>query len=216
LDHFQELVLSTALPINADFESGFGKDAPSVAESVRLAVDTGVAGLSIEDNAGDALYERDLAVARVRAAREAIDASGVPVLLTARCEAWLVRDPDAKRTVFDRLPAYVEAGADCLYAPGVTDIAVIERIVKLVAPKPINVLVSRPGLTVKALADAGVRRISVGSSLSRVAWTAFARAAKRIAEQGAFDGFDGLLSHAELNDTFTRTAYRRTPPDRTE
>ncbi|HVE84636.1 MAG TPA: isocitrate lyase/phosphoenolpyruvate mutase family protein, partial [Myxococcales bacterium] len=170
---------------------------------------TGAAGLSIEDATGNAaapLYERSMAIERVRAARRAIDASGTGAVLTARCEAWLVGDPQPARTALDRLVAFADAGADCLYAPGVRDPAIIAEIVRAVAPRPVNVLVSSPapGLTLDRLADLGVRRISVGSALARVAWGAFIRAARSILETGTFDELGDAASFAELNQIFTR------------
>lgn len=206
LGHIREIAAATPLPVNADFQSGYADEPEGVAESVKLCVATGVAGLSIEDSTSDGahLYEDRLAVERVRAARAAIDATGVPVILTARCEAWLIGHPDARRIALDRLVAFAEAGADCLYAPGVRDLQRIEEIVKAVAPKPVNVLVSAPGpdLTLARLADLGVRRISVGSSLARVAWGAFMRAARDIHETGTFDAFADAAPFAELDGLF--------------
>ncbi len=207
LAHIREIVAATPLPVNADFQSGFAGELEELAANVTACVRTGVAGLSIEDATGDGaapLYDRATAIARVRAARAAIDASGVPVVLTARCEAWLVRDPDAATTAIDRLVAFAEAGADCLYAPGVRDPDMIAAIVKAVAPKPVNVLVSSPGpgLTVPRLAEIGVRRISVGSALARVAWGAFLRAARSLAEADTFEGLAGAAPMAELNRLF--------------
>jgi 2-methylisocitrate lyase-like PEP mutase family enzyme len=207
LAHVAEVVAATPLPVNADFQNGYADDPDAVARNVARCVATGVAGLSIEDATGDParpLYERALAVDRVRAARAAIDATGVPVVLTARCEAWLARDPDAARTALDRLAAFADAGADCLYAPGVRDLETIARIVTSVAPKPVNVLVSAAGtgLTLHALAERGVRRISVGSALCRVAWGAFMRAARSIAATGSFEELAAAASFAELNELF--------------
>src|SRR6059058_621221 len=145
LAHIREIVAVTALAVNADFMAGYADEPEGVADNMRLCLATGVAGLSIEDNTGRTdppLYEKKLASDRIRAARSAIDASGSGVLLTGRCEAWLVNDPDPFRTVLDRLAAYAEAGADCLYAPGVSNTDEISQIVKIVAPKPVNVLVS--------------------------------------------------------------------------
>jgi 2-methylisocitrate lyase-like PEP mutase family enzyme len=208
LAHVREVVTATSLPVNADFQAGYGRDADEVGANVALCVATGVAGLSIEDASGDRavpLYERGAAVARVRAARTAIDASGTGVLLTARCEAWLVGDAEPLATALDRLVAYADAGADCLYAPGVRDAEQIATLVRAVAPRPVNVLMSGPvaGLTVARLADLGVRRVSVGSGLSRVAWGAFMRAARELAEQGTFDAFAGATPFAELDGFFT-------------
>jgi 2-methylisocitrate lyase-like PEP mutase family enzyme len=208
LAHIREIAAATPLPVNADFQSGYADAPEGVAESVALCVATGVAGLSIEDATGDStapLYDEELAIDRVRAARAAIDISGVPVVLTARCEAWLIGHPDAARVALRRLVAFAAAGADCLYAPGVKDLDEIAKIVKAVAPKPVNVLVSAPSgdLTLSRLADLGVRRISVGSALARVAWGAFMKAARGMAE-GSFDGLAGAAPFAELNGLFGR------------
>ena len=205
LSHVREIVVATPLPVSADFQNGYANDPEAVATNVTRCVHTGVAGLSIEDSTGDRqapLYERGLAVERIRAAREAIDAVGIPVVLTARCEAWLVGQPDPARTALDRLVAFAGAGADCLYAPGVRDKGTIQAIVKAVAPKPVNVLMSAPGFSVSELADLGVRRISVGSALARVAWGAFMRAARTISETGSFDALADAAPYGELNDLF--------------
>ena len=205
LEHIRDVVSATTLPVNADFQTGYADEPEDVARNVALCIATGVAGLSIEDATGNSeapLYEDLLAVDRITAARAAIDSSGIPVVLTARCEAWLVGHPDAFRVAVDRLVAYAGAGADCLYAPGVRDPEEIAAIVKAVSPKPINVLVFAPGLTVSQLADLGVRRISVGSALARVAWGAFVRAAQSIAETGTFEAFDDAISFGELNGLF--------------
>jgi 2-methylisocitrate lyase-like PEP mutase family enzyme len=208
LGHIQELVSATPLPVNADFQSGYGDDPETVAANVTLCVHTGVAGLSIEDATGDVnvpLYDRALSIKRIAAARAAIDATGIPVVLTARCEAWLVGDSNPARTALDRLVAFAEAGADCLYAPGVRDPQVISDIVKAVAPKPVNVLISSPvpDLSLARLAELGVRRVSVGSALARVAWAGFIRAARSLAETGSFDGLSGAAPFGELNELFT-------------
>ena len=208
LDHVRELVEATPLPVNADFQNGYADEPEGVVENVALCVATGVAGLSIEDNSGnqaEPLYEFGLAVDRIKAARDAIDASGVPVVLTARCEAWLVGHPDPLRVSLERLVAYSDAGADCLYAPRVEKLDAIAAIVKAVAPKPVNVLVTRPSqeLTVSRLADLGVRRISVGSTLARVAWGAFIRSARSIRDTGSFDSFADAAPFKELDDIFT-------------
>src|SRR6266699_1036937 len=171
LAHIREIVNATALPVNADFHAGYADEPENVAANVRLCVQTGVAGLSIEDSTGRSdypLYEKKLAIERIRATRTAIDASKTGVVLTGRCEAWLVGDPDPLHTALDRLAAYAEAGADCLYAPGVSDPNEIAQIVKTVAPKPVNVLVSgfNLQLSLSQLADLGVRRISINSCLS--------------------------------------------------
>jgi 2-methylisocitrate lyase-like PEP mutase family enzyme len=207
LAHIQGIVEATALPVNADFQAGYADEPEDVAANVRLCVATGVAGLSIEDNTGrtDApLYEKKLAVERIRAARAAIDASETGVVLTGRCEAWLVRDPNPLQTALDRLATYAEAGADCLYAPGVSKPNEIAEIVKTVAPKPVNVLVSgfNHQLSFSQLADLGVRRISVGSGLALAAWGAFLRAAKDIKTNGTFHLLANGATSADLNELF--------------
>jgi 2-methylisocitrate lyase-like PEP mutase family enzyme len=207
LAHISDLVEATPLPVNADFQNGYADEPEAVAESVALCVASGVAGLSIEDATGNSdapLYEFGLAVERIRAARSAIDEAGIPVVLTARCESWLVGSPNPERVALERLVAFAEAGADCLYAPGVRTSDDITAIVKAVAPRPVNVLVSTPNcdISVSQLADLGVRRVSVGAALARVAWGAFIRSARRIAEAGLFDDFAEAASFAELNDLF--------------
>jgi len=207
LAHIREIVEATTLPVNADFLSGYADEPEGIAANVRLCVGTGVAGLSIEDNTGrtDApLYEKKLAIDRIRAARSAIEASGDGVVLTGRCEAWLVNHPEAFRTVLDRLAAYAEAGADCLYAPGVSKPDEITQIVKAVAPKPVNVLVSgfNHQLSLSQLADLGVRRISVGSGLALAAWGTFLRAAKDIKTNGTFNLLANGAAFADLNELF--------------
>jgi 2-methylisocitrate lyase-like PEP mutase family enzyme len=202
LAHIAEIVAATDLPVNADFEGGYAHEPEGVAESVRLCVETGVAGLSIEDATGDKakpLYDLDLAVARMKAARAAIDRAGGDVLLTGRAECFLVGRPDLDETV-RRLQAYSAAGADCLYAPGIRTPELIAAVVKAAAPKPVNVLMPGAlGLTVADLAALGVRRISVGGTLARVAWGAFIRTAKTIASEGRFDAFKDAVPHAEIN-----------------
>jgi 2-methylisocitrate lyase-like PEP mutase family enzyme len=210
LAHLRELVAATPLPVNADFQSGYAGDAEGVARNVTRCVETGVAGLSIEDASGDPaapLYERAVALERLRAARRAIDATGIPVVLTARCEAWLVGDAEPARTAIDRLVAFADAGADCLFAPGVRDPEIIATLVRAVAPKPVNLLVSSPiaGLSLARAAELGVRRISVGSALSRVAWAAFMRAARALAA-GSFDGLTDAATFGELDALFTRSS----------
>ncbi len=209
LSHIREIVEATPLPVNADFLNGFADQPEDVAANVKLCVATGVAGLSIEDNSGRAeapLYEKSLAFERIQATRAAIDASGVPVVLTARCETWLVEDRDSLGTALDRLVAYAEAGADCLYAPGVKAPEEISAIVKAVDPKPVNVLVAgfNHELSLAQLADLGVRRISVGSGLAAVAWGAFVRAAKAIATTGSFDSLADAIPFAEINGLFSK------------
>src|SRR3984957_7051715 len=205
LAHLHDMVAATDLPVNADFESGFARDAARVAESVRLAVETGVAGLSIEDSTGDAaepLYDPGVAVERVRAARRAIDQAGGDTLLVGRAECFLVGRPDLAETTA-RLKAYASAGADCLYAPGLRTPDEIRAVVEAVAPKPLNVLLWSPGdQTMQGFMELGVRRVSVGGALARAAWGGFIRAAKLIAEQGRFDGLAGAASGGELNSLF--------------
>jgi 2-methylisocitrate lyase-like PEP mutase family enzyme len=207
LDHLTDLVEATDLPINADFEHGFAPDAAGVAESVRLAVESGVAGLSIEDSTGEEsqpLFEIDTAVDRIRAARKAIDKAGGDALLVGRAECFLHGRPDIEHTV-QRLKAYANAGADCLYAPGIRTPDHIRAVVAGVAPKPVNLLMGWAGdLTVQQIAALGVRRISVGGALARAAWGGFRRAAKLIIEEGKFDGFAGGASGKELDEFFGR------------
>jgi 2-methylisocitrate lyase-like PEP mutase family enzyme len=207
LAHIREIVEATSLSVNADFLAGYADEPEGVATNVRLCVATGVAGLSIEDNTGRTdtpLYERKLAVERVRAARSAIDSLGSGVVLTGRCEAWLVHDPDPFHTALGRLAAYAEAGADCLYAPGVHKPDEIARIVKTVAPKPVNLLVSgfNHQLSLSQLADLGVRRISVGSGLALAAWGMFLRAAEDIKTNGTFDLLAKGAASSDLNKLF--------------
>jgi 2-methylisocitrate lyase-like PEP mutase family enzyme len=203
--HLQEMVAATDVPVNADFESGFATDAAGVADSVRRAVDAGVAGLSIEDSTGDAaqpLYELDAAVERIRAARRAIDEKGGDALLVGRAECFLVGRPDLDETIA-RLQAYSTAGADCLYAPGLRTREQFTAVVTALAPKPVNALIGWPSeLTVADIAALGVRRISVGGALARTAWGGFMRAAKLLAEQGSFAGFKDAAPGAELNALF--------------
>ena len=207
LAHIREIVKATSLPVNADFHAGYADGPEGVTANVRLCVETGVAGLSIEDSTGRSdrpLYEKKLAIERIRAARSAIDASKSGVVLTGRCEAWLVGDPDPLHIVLDRLTAYAEAGADCLYAPGVIDPNEIRQIVNAVAPKPINVLVSgfNHHLTLAGLADLGVRRISIGSGFALAAWGAFLRAAQDIKKNGTFNLLADNAPSVELNELF--------------
>jgi len=205
LAHLREMVDATDLPINADFEGGFAADAAGVAESVRLAVETGVAGLSIEDSTGDMaapLHEVGVAVERMRAARRAIDQAGGDTLLVGRAECFLVGRPHLDETIA-RLRAYADAGADCLYAPGIRTREQIAAVVAAVAPKPVNLLVGWASeMTLADIATLGVRRVSVGGALARSAWGGFMRAAKAIAERGRFDGFADAASGADLNALF--------------
>ena len=205
LAHFRELSEAADVPLNADFENGFADDPNGVAENVTRCVATGVAGLSIEDSPNDGvlpLYDLDTAVARVKAARAAIDRTGGEVVFTARAENF-VRGVNDLDDAIRRLKAYAAAGADCLYAPGIKTRDQIEAVVKAVAPKPVNFLNGGAfGFTVDDIAAMGVRRISVGGSLARVAMHAFIRVATDIAKHGKFDGFDGLITNAELNKFF--------------
>lgn len=204
LDHLRMLVAGTGVPINADFENGFAADAQGVADNVRLAIDTGIAGVSIEDATGDParpLFERAEAVDRLVAARSAIVASGTDTLLVGRAEGFLHGRTDLDEIV-TRLQAYARAGADCLYAPGINDPVRVRVLVDAIAPLPLNVLVgSAAPVTVDELAALGVRRISVGGALARAAWGGFLRAATRLAE-GSFTGFADAASGAELNSRF--------------
>ena len=215
LAHFREIAQAADVPVNADFENGFADDPDGVAANVKLCAETGVAGLSIEDYTGndaDPLYPFALAVARMRAARKAIDESGSGVLLTGRSEGFIHGRPDLAETV-RRLKAYGEAGADCLYAPGIKTREQIETVVQAVAPKPVNFLNSGAfGFTVNDLAAMGVRRISVGGTLARVAMHAFVKSARAIAEQGTFDSFGGVISNPELNKFFHDDRARRQKP----
>ena len=201
LQHLTALCGAVDLPVNADFEGGFAHKPEKVAAHVARGVQTGVAGLSIEDSTGDAakpLYERAFAVERIKAARAAIDADNSGVLLTGRCEGFLVGQADLAM-VIDRLVAYAEAGADCLYAPGIKTKEQIAAVVKAVHPKPVNLLIGASGLSVAEAADLGVRRISVGGSLARAAWGGFMRAAREIAEKGTFTELGQGYPGSELN-----------------
>jgi len=204
-EHLTALCTAVDLPVNADFEGGFAHKPEKVAANVARAVKTGVAGLSIEDSTGDAanpLYERAFAIERIKAARSAIDADNSGVLLVGRCEGFLVGQTDLNM-VIDRLNAYSEAGADCLYAPGIKTREQISAVVKAVRPKPVNLLIGASGLSVAEAADLGVRRISVGGSLARTAWGGFMRAAREIAEKGAFTELGNGYPGGELNKMFS-------------
>jgi 2-methylisocitrate lyase-like PEP mutase family enzyme len=193
LAHLQAVASVVGVPVNADFEGGFAVGPDGVAANVKLAVATGIAGLSIEDSTGDEsepLYDFELAVERVRAAREAIDETGSGILLTGRSEGFVAGRPDIEETI-RRLQAYAEAGADCLYAPRIGR-EHVTAVVEAVAPKPVNLLVSAPFITVEEAAALGVRRISVGGTLARTAWAGFLAAAHEIADRGTFSRFDGL------------------------
>jgi 2-methylisocitrate lyase-like PEP mutase family enzyme len=194
LAHLRVVVAAVELPVNADFEGGFAVDPTQVHENVKLAAATGIAGLSIEDSTGDEaqpLYEFDLAVQRVLAARRAIDDSGTGIVLTGRSEGFVVGRPDIDETI-RRLSAYAEAGADCLYAPRIETAEHVAAIVAAVAPKPVNLLINAPFMTVAEAMALGVRRISVGGTLARTAWAGFLQAAEEIAEAGTFSRFQRL------------------------
>jgi methylisocitrate lyase len=194
LEHLQDVAAAVQVPVNADFEGGFAADPDGVHANVLRAATTGIAGLSIEDSTGDAdnpLHDLDLAVERIRAARAAIDASGTGLVLTARSEGFVVGRPDIDETL-RRLRAYAEAGADCLYAPRITTVEEVSAVVSAVAPKPVNLLINTPFTDVSAAAALGVRRISVGGTLARAAWSGFLAAAREIAETGTFSRFEDL------------------------
>ena len=204
LAHFRSIADGVDVPVNADFEGGFAVAPTGVAANVAVAAGTGVAGLSIEDSTGDPaspLFEFPLAVERIRAARRAIDESGAGVLLTGRSEGFIVGRPDLAETI-RRLTAYAEAGADCLYAPGIRTGEDIASVVEAVSPKPVNVLVGGDFTTVAELADLGVRRISVGGALARAAWNGFLIAAREIAERGTFTGLGGAVPFDEVDRLF--------------
>jgi 2-methylisocitrate lyase-like PEP mutase family enzyme len=204
LAHLRLIAQGVQLPVNADFEGGFASEPDRVGANVAAATATGIAGLSIEDSTGDPskpLFDFALAVERIKAARRAIDESGTGILLTGRSEGFIVGRPDLAETI-RRLTAYAEAGADCLYAPGIRSKGDVVAVVTAVAPKPVNLLVSSDFTTVAELAKAGVRRISVGGALARAAWTGFLQAAKEIAERGTFTGLAGAGPHADLDSAF--------------
>ena len=206
LAHLGAIAASVDVPVNADFEGGFAVEPAGVEANVTRAATTGVAGISIEDSTGDPadpLFAFPLAVERVRAARTAIDGSGTGVLLTGRSEGFIVRRPDLAETI-RRLTAYADAGADCLYAPGIRTMTDIRAVVQAVAPKPVNVLVGSDFTTVAELAAAGVRRISVGGALARAAWTGFIAAATEIAQHGTFAGLARAVPFAEIDGSFSR------------
>ena len=204
LGHFRSIARGVGVPVNADFEGGFAVEPAAVGDHVAAAAETGIAGLSVEDCTGDAsnpLFEFTLAVERIRAARRAIDASGTGVLLTGRSEGFRFDRPDLADTI-RRLTAYAEAGADCLYAPGIRTPADITSVVNAVAPRPVNVLVGSDFTTVAELAALGVRRISVGGGLARAAWTGFLQASREIAAEGTFTGIGRAVPFAEVDDGF--------------
>ncbi|MFN7915501.1 MAG: isocitrate lyase/phosphoenolpyruvate mutase family protein [Vicinamibacterales bacterium] len=204
LAHLTQLVGAVDLPINADFEGGFAVAPDAVAANVARAVDTGIAGVSIEDSTGQAdapLFDSGLAVERIAAAREAIEASRTGTMLVARSEGFIAGRPDLDETI-RRLRAFSDAGADCLYAPGIRSREQIAAVVQAVAPKPVNVLVSAPFITVAELADLGVRRVSVGGALARAAWGGFLTAAREIAEHGTFSALGRGVPSPEMNGLF--------------
>ncbi len=213
--HLADMVAASDVPVNADFESGFAADAAGVGESVRLAIETGVAGLSIEDSTGNPaqpLFAIGEARERMRAARRAIDRAGGDVLLVGRAECFFVGQPDLDETIA-RLRAYANAGADCLYAPGIRTREQIAAVVSAIAPKPVNLLVgSASELTMADIADLGVRRVSVGGALARAAWGGFMRAARLLAEEGKFDGFANSTTGQELNAFFANDLRQRALP----
>jgi 2-methylisocitrate lyase-like PEP mutase family enzyme len=206
LAHYRAIALSVDVPVSADFEDAFAVQPEAVARNVAAAAATGIAGLSIEDSTGDPvnpLFEFALSVERVKAARHALDKSGSGVLLTARSEGFIAGRPDLAETI-RRLAAYAEAGADCLFAPGLRSKLDIASVVKAVAPKPVNVLMAGELATVAELAEIGVRRISVGGALARAAWTGFLDAAREIAEDGTFTRLGRAVSGGEMNNAFPK------------
>jgi methylisocitrate lyase len=209
LGHLRAISAAVGVPVNADFEGGFAVDPASVAGNVVRAAATGVAGLSIEDSTGNAtspLFDFTLSVERIRAARRALDESRTGVLLTARSEGFIVGRPDLHETI-RRLVAYADAGADCLYAPGLRSMEDIATVVNAVAPKPVNALVGSDFTTVAALAKAGVRRISVGGALARAAWGGFLRAAREIAEHGTFTNLASAIPFADIERLFDSASH---------
>jgi len=206
LEHFREIVQATPLPVNADFRNGHADAPEDVGENVTRCIATGVAGLSIEDstvNSAEPLYDIQLAVERIKAARRAIDASGMPVVLTGRCEAFLTRDRNAFIVSLQRLAAYADAGADCLYAPGISTKEEIATVVKAVHPRPVNLLVGAAGPSLADAGALGVRRISVGGGLARTAWSGFMKASKEMAEKGTFGELANGYPGGELNKMFS-------------
>jgi len=194
LDHLRRIADAVTVPVNADFEDGYASEPAQVAENVKMAADTGIAGLSIEDASGDAaepLYQFERALARVAAARRAIDESGTGLVLTARSEGFVCGRPDIDETI-QRLRGYADVGADCLYAPRINQLDHVTAVVAAVSPKPINLLINTPFTTVAEAAQLGVRRISVGGTLARTAWDGFLRAAREIADEGTFSRFEQL------------------------
>jgi methylisocitrate lyase len=194
IEHLRAVTATVDVPVNADFEGGFAVEPQHVNVNVKLAATTGIAGLSIEDSTGDAadpLHDFDLAVERVRAAREAIDEGGTGIVLTARSEGFVIGRPDIDETI-RRLSAYAAAGADCLYAPRIGNVEHVTAIVTAMSPKPVNLLINAPFMTVAEAAALGVRRVSVGGTLARTAWAGFLQAAQDITDAGTFSRFERL------------------------
>ena len=216
LSHLRSVAQGVEVPVNADFEGGFAVEPEQVGANVARATDTGIAGLSIEDSTGDPahpLFDFSLAVERIRAARRAIDDSGTGILLTGRSEGFIAGRPDLGETI-RRLTAYAEAGAECLYAPGIRSSSDIGAVVRAVAPRPVNVLVGADFTTVAELAAAGVRRISTGGALARAAWTGFLEAAREIAGQGTFTSLARAVPSAEIEGAFAAMRPPESPPAR--
>jgi 2-methylisocitrate lyase-like PEP mutase family enzyme len=204
LAHFRVLSASVAVPVQADFEGGYAIEPANVAANVALACETGVAGISIEDSTGEAerpLFDETLAIERIVAAKQAIDASGTGILLTARSEGFIAGRPDLEETI-RRLRAFADAGADCLFAPGLRSMGDIRAVVQAVAPKPLNVLVGSSFATLDELTAVGVRRVSVGGALARAAWNGFLVAARTIAETGSFAALEEAVTYEEMNRSF--------------
>ncbi len=216
--HLRAITGSVNIPVNADLEGGFALAPASVANNVTVACTTGISGLSIEDSAPAAsrdagpLLDLEMSVERIRAARDSIDASGTGILLTARSEGFILGQPDLGETI-RRLVAYAEAGAECLYAPGLREAKDIGAVVNAVAPKPVNVLVSSDFTTVAQLEQLGVRRVSVGGALARAAWAGFLSAAREIREHGTFKTLSGAVLFDEINGLFERRAAPRPPAE---
>ncbi len=205
LDNARAIARAVDLPVSIDLENGYGESPQTAAETISFAALTGAVGGSIEDATGNRdkpLYDFDLAVERMRAARQAADASGIPFTLTGRAECFLVGHPDPLRESIKRLNAYAEAGADCLFAPGISDPEMIRTLVREV-PRPVNVLVGGAGrLTIKELEGLGVRRVSVGGAFARAAYAEAVRCARDIAQSGQFGALAKAIPHKKLNEFF--------------
>jgi 2-methylisocitrate lyase-like PEP mutase family enzyme len=207
MTHVRAIASATDLPVSADLENGFGDQPETVAETIRLAAATGLVGGSIEDSTnhgGEPIYEHELAVERIRAAVEAARALDFPFTLTARAENYLVGRRDLKDTI-KRLQAYQDAGADVLYAPGLTSRDDIAAVVSSV-DRPVNVVMGLQGvrLSLAELSEIGVKRVSVGSALSRAALGAFLRAAREMLEHGTFDFADEAVSYRDISAMFQK------------